>query len=81
MLCRERVYTYVYIIVSSGGGEIGTAAVRFYHMLSAASATGEYEKICQGKKPAARVFLHTCSALLHRLNHSLIFIMHSELYF
>jgi chromosome transmission fidelity protein 18 len=27
---------------------MGTAAARFYHMLSAASATGEHEKVCHG---------------------------------
>ena len=31
------------------GKEINAASARFYHMLSAASATGEYEKVCLGQ--------------------------------
>ena len=36
------------------GKEVGTAAARFYHILSAAYATGEYNKVFQGE----RDFLH-----------------------
>ena len=28
---------------------MSAAAARFYHMLSAVSACGEYEKVCHGK--------------------------------
>ena len=35
--------------VCLGVSEVGTTAARFYHMLSAASATGEYEKVCHGE--------------------------------
>ena len=36
-------------VVCLGVSEVGTTAARFYHMLSAASATGEYEKVCHGE--------------------------------
>lgn len=38
-----------YLFLCLGVSEVGTASARFYHMLSAASATGEYEKVCHGE--------------------------------
>jgi hypothetical protein len=34
---------------SQGGQEKSASAARFYHMLSAASSCGEYEKVCNGE--------------------------------
>ena len=73
-------YMYACVIVSLGGGEMGTAAVRFYHMLSAASATGEYEKVCHGKKclcvPACLLCTVTCNYI-----DRVVYIMHGRFYF
>jgi hypothetical protein len=49
---------------------MGTAAARFYHMLSAASATGEHEKVCHGRK--LFVSFHMLVLSVRRLNHSVV---------
>lgn len=46
------------MFMRSGGHAVGTAATRFYHMVAAASATGEYEKVCHGKKFELHLFVY-----------------------
>lgn len=78
-VCLPHNSVNVVVCLHVGVSQVGTAAARFYHMLSAASATGEYEKVCHGEHHCQCVFSSSvwcAEQLLHAssLSYSAIYI-------